>query len=156
VSSSRAFPGTEPLPACAFHLSDRDVSRTSLCAHLWVNMCASVCKTMHIPPISPVWAYQNGWPEEDGPPGERQFILYNIIYKISYLNFKMLQTVSYFRQNKSFINQTVWPDNAIRLLKTDLNSLIWILDIKQVLFLNILLEYLKYTKLYTSIAWNLN
>jgi len=63
-------------------ISDRDVSRASLCVlhvRACVHVCVCMCKTMHIPPRSPVLTYQNGWPEEDGPPGERQYVSY-IIY----------------------------------------------------------------------------
>jgi len=67
-------------PAYAFYLGQRCLKGVSMCiARECVRVC--VCKTMHIPPRSPVWTYQNGWPEEDGPPGERQYV-YCILYII--------------------------------------------------------------------------
>lgn len=81
VFFTHAFPGIELLPAYAFYLGQRCLKGVSMCiARECVRVC--VCKTMHIPPRSPVWAYQNGWSEEeeDGPPGERQYVLYIIYY----------------------------------------------------------------------------
>lgn len=70
-----------------------------------VRSCAKQC-TFLIPPRSPVWTYQNGWPEEDGPPGERQFVLYIItIIHTSRQRLPQLKMYSFKRNQRSDISR---------------------------------------------------